>query len=135
MRSQHTHGMPPDDFPDDYGSSTYEESPELGTFNLPAGWAGRPNGPRAYKKSAVCKYCNRGNLTWKSTENGWRLFDDNKLHVCRTSRLSNYTKDVDANNEESADIPISLLSQLVDPCATLDEVQEAIRKIRKIMPN
>ena len=36
-----------------------------------------------------CKYCGEPELEWKKTDKGWRLFDGNKLHICKRENNGN----------------------------------------------
>ena len=109
------------------------------SWDYPAGFTGRPPVKERLRasienhslssKTACCKFCNAGNLRWQSTEHGWRLFEQSGvMHLCRQTT----SKPVFV---ETVPIPIDVLVQLVDPCATLDEVLKSIMKIRKLLPD
>lgn len=81
--------------------------------------------------NACCKFCNTGSLHWQNTERGWRLFEQSGvMHLCRKPASKSAFVET-----ETVRIPIDVLVQLVDPCATLDEVLESIKKIRKLLPD
>lgn len=38
--------------------------------------------PKAQPVAVTCKFCRVKNLTWRQTDSGWRLYEDDALHVC-----------------------------------------------------
>ena len=34
-------------------------------------------------RTKTCRYCGTTGLTWKNTNDGWRLFDGDEIHVCQ----------------------------------------------------
>lgn len=39
----------------------------------------------------TCRYCGKRGLTWGRHNGGWRLFDDDELHVCTQGTLRGRT--------------------------------------------